>query len=368
MCECPAPSCSPHSSQRSAPAAGVARSRASRTADGRSGAARTRSHAAAAGLVPALPIRPPRSLGARVICSSGASRGANSTPVVSGAASATACSTTAVVEPQPWPSRTCTTPASSTPRNSAPDPEPAERAPDPGAGVERVQVVHQQQALHERVGDEQRLQALVVADGPHDRLQPGAVEPDQAGDEFLGDAGRLRARAGPEFGEQRLDALPGLPGVAGVPGRWRRPSQIASVMPVGECVVLIYPSVAQVHVHAAGQARVEAAHRPHDVDALEALGRVLLEDRGVLHRVLVGARRPVAVADAAVPRGRRVRVVVRDLPVPDHHVVRQDAAHRLGEAAATESSGTLNDSQVLVRPARTSASACSTKYSAAAAE
>src|SRR3954453_14629806 len=33
---------------------------------------------------------------------------------------------------------------------------------------------------------------------------------------------------------------------------------------------LDYTGVAQVHVHAAGQARVEAAHRPHDVDALEA--------------------------------------------------------------------------------------------------
>ena len=62
--------------------------------------------------------------------------------------------------------------------------------------------------------------------------------------------------------------------------------------------------------------------------------RVLLEDRRVLHRVLVRARRPVDVADAAVPRRGRVRVVVRDLPVPDHHVVRQHAADRLGEAAA----------------------------------
>ena len=101
-----------------------------------------------------------------------------------------------------------------------------------------MQVVHEQQALHERVGDEQRLQALLIADGPHDRLKPRAVEADKAGDEFLGDVGRLRARPGPEFGEQRLDARPSLPGV-NLPGvRWRRPCQIASVMPVGECVVL----------------------------------------------------------------------------------------------------------------------------------
>src|SRR2546429_4794262 len=45
----------------------------------------------------------------------------------------------------------------------------------------------------------------------------------------------------------------------------------------------------EVHVHPAGQARVEAADSPHDVDALEVVGLVLLEDRGVLHRVLVGS-------------------------------------------------------------------------------
>src|SRR6202522_628865 len=93
-------------------------------------------------------------------------------------------------------------------------------------------------------------------------------------------------------------------------------------------------AVAQVHVHAAGQTRVEAAYGPHDVDALEVIRRVLLEDRRVLHRVLVRSRRSVAVADAAVPRGGRVRVVVRDLAVPDHHVVRENPAYGLGEAAA----------------------------------
>src|SRR5580700_10695705 len=87
-------------------------------------------------------------------------------------------------------------------------------------------------------------------------------------------------------------------------------------------------AAAEVHVHAARQAWVEAAHGAHDVDALEVVRRVLLEDRRVLHRVLVGPGRPVGVADAAVPRRGRVRVVVRDLPVPDHHVVRQHAAHR----------------------------------------
>src|SRR5262249_6030785 len=50
----------------------------------------------------------------RVICSSGGSRGTSLPPVVSGAASATACSMAVVVDPQPLPSRTCATPASST--------------------------------------------------------------------------------------------------------------------------------------------------------------------------------------------------------------------------------------------------------------
>src|SRR5580704_15412671 len=38
-------------------------------------------------------------------------------------------------------------------------------------------------------------------------------------------------------------------------------------------------AAAEVHVHAARQARVEAAHGAHDVDALEVVRRVLLEDR-----------------------------------------------------------------------------------------
>ena len=93
-------------------------------------------------------------------------------------------------------------------------------------------------------------------------------------------------------------------------------------------------AAAEVHVHAARQARVEAAHRAHDVDALEVLAVVLLEDRLPLHGVLVGPGRAVGVARVGVPRGRRVGVVVGDLAVADHHVVREHAAHRLGEAAA----------------------------------
>src|SRR5258707_14123704 len=60
---------------------------------------------------------------------------------------------------------------------------------------------------------------------------------------------------------------------------------------------------AEVHVHPARKARVEGTHCPHDVDALEVLGLVLLEDRRVLHRVLVGSRGPVDVPDTPVPGG-----------------------------------------------------------------
>ena len=63
-------------------------------------------------------------------------------------------------------------------------------------------------------------------------------------------------------------------------------------------------------------------------------GAGLLEDRHPHARVLVRARRAVGVGRAAVPRRRRVRVVVGDLALADHEVVREHAAHGLVEAAA----------------------------------
>src|SRR3954447_20836464 len=88
-------------------------------------------------------------------------------------------------------------------------------------------------------------------------------------------------------------------------------------------------AVAEVHVDATRQARVEAAHRAHDVNALEVVRAVLLEDGRVLDGVLVGAGRAEAVAGAAVPRRRRIRVVVGDQPILDHHVVRERPPHGL---------------------------------------
>src|SRR5215204_1528596 len=93
-------------------------------------------------------------------------------------------------------------------------------------------------------------------------------------------------------------------------------------------------AIAHVHVDPAGQARIEAAHGTHDVDALEVVGAVLLEDRHAGHRVLVRARRPEGVGRRPVPRRRRVWMVVCDLAVPDHEVVREDSPDCLVEAAS----------------------------------
>src|SRR5690606_591178 len=92
--------------------------------------------------------------------------------------------------------------------------------------------------------------------------------------------------------------------------------------------------LARVHVHAARQARIEAPHRAHDVDAFEVLLAVLLEDRQPLYGVRVGPRRAVDVTRARVPRRRRIRVVVGDLAIANDQVMREHAAHRLVKAAA----------------------------------
>src|SRR3954465_11051562 len=98
--------------------------------------------------------------------------------------------------------------------------------------------------------------------------------------------------------------------------------------------LLEYLAIAQVHVDSAGQARVEAAHRAHNVDAPEVVGAVLLEDRGARDRVLVWPGRPVIVGGRPVPRRGWVWVVVSDLAVPDHQVMRENPAYRLVKAAA----------------------------------
>ena len=55
-------------------------------------------------------------------------------------------------------------------------------------------------------------------------------------------------------------------------------------------------AVAEIHVHAARQAGIEAAHRAHDIDALEFAGAILLKDRSILHCIFVRTRSPVRIA------------------------------------------------------------------------
>src|SRR3954447_10100536 len=93
-------------------------------------------------------------------------------------------------------------------------------------------------------------------------------------------------------------------------------------------------TVTEIHVYPAWQAWVETADRPHDVDALEVLPIVLLEDRLPLNGILVRSGSAVAVPRIGIPRSGRIRMVVRDLSVPNHHVMAEHTAHRLGEAAA----------------------------------
>ena len=74
---------------------------------------------------------------------------------------------------------------------------------------------------------------------------------------------------------------------------------------------------------------------------LNLSGPVLLEDRRVLDRVFVGAGRAVDVARVGVPRRWRIGMIVGDLALADHDVVRQHAANRLMEAAADRLVGNL---------------------------
>src|ERR1700730_17602368 len=86
-------------------------------------------------------------------------------------------------------------------------------------------------------------------------------------------------------------------------------------------------------MHAARQTRIKASHRAHDVNALEFLRPVFFEDGSVLYRILVRPRSAVNVAWIRVPGCRRVGMVVCDLALADHRVMREHAAYRLVEAA-----------------------------------
>src|ERR1700675_4198766 len=86
-------------------------------------------------------------------------------------------------------------------------------------------------------------------------------------------------------------------------------------------------------MHAARQTGIEAPHRAHDVNALELLRTIFFEDRSVLHRVFIRSRSAVNVAWIRVPGGRRIGMVVGDLALANHYVMREHASNRLVEAA-----------------------------------
>src|SRR5436853_7063296 len=103
-------------------------------------------------------------------------------------------------------------------------------------------------------------------------------------------------------------------------------------------------SFAQVHVDTTGQAGVKATDRPHDVDALEVLGTVLLEDRCVLHSIFVGSRGSIDVTYTAIPGRWWIGMIVRDLAILDDEMVGEYPTHGLVEAAAD---GLLRNSEVI---------------------
>src|SRR5258707_8796433 len=102
---------------------------------------------------------------------------------------------------------------------------------------------------------------------------------------------------------------------------------------------LEYFAAAQIHVHTARQAGIEAAHRSHDVDSLEVGGSVLLKDRRVLDGILVRTGRAVDVSGAAVPGSRRIRMIVGDLAVANDDVVEEHAAYSFVETTADRITG-----------------------------
>src|SRR5215469_15249609 len=105
-------------------------------------------------------------------------------------------------------------------------------------------------------------------------------------------------------------------------------------------------SVPEVHVNAAGKARVEASHRSHDVNAAEVLRAVLFEDRSVLHCVFVWARRAVNVAGICIPRRWRIGMIIGYLAVANDDVMREHAAYCLMKAA---SDGVVRDLEIAPR-------------------
>ena len=159
-----------------------------------------------------------------------------------------------------------------------------------------MEAVHQQEAGDQLVLDQGLDQPRGVLAGQlHDPGQAGAVQVGDEPEQLLGEPERPRIGRGLQLVEQLLDPVARGPEVLRRRSVRRRHS--AGQFGVGDLrrrvQLLQHLALAEVHVHPARQARVEAAHRPHDVDALEMLPVVLLEDRRVDDRVLVGPGRAV---------------------------------------------------------------------------
>ena len=96
-------------------------------------------------------------------------------------------------------------------------PHPVQRPLDPFVHVQRVQPVQQQQALHQRVGDEPvhngPARRALLGQGGHDGRQAVPVHADQQADQLLSGVGG-GAAACPQGGQEFLDPL-ARPGNAG---------------------------------------------------------------------------------------------------------------------------------------------------------
>ncbi len=93
-------------------------------------------------------------------------------------------------------------------------------------------------------------------------------------------------------------------------------------------------AAAVIHVHAAGEAWIEAPNRAHDVDTFELIPAVFLEDGSILYGIFIWTRCSIGIAGVGVPRRRRIRMIVGDLAFTDDHVMRKHAPNSLMKATA----------------------------------
>ena len=117
----------------------------------------------------------------------------------------------------------------------------------------------------------------------------------------------------------------------------------------------------QVHVNAARKTRIKTTNRSHNIDAFEVFRAVLFKDWRVLHRIFIWSRRAIDIARIGIPRRRRIRMIVCDFAVANHHVMREHAAYGFMEPAADGLIGNFEIRKVLVLPSCSSLIACSAK-------